>query len=227
MRLMQILFGKGAAPSRPVPPSLAASPPSSLPSSSFGPAGKQGLQMRRDLLKVALQEALQRHGIPQHWIAATTLTAASDGKITGLHWRLAVKHWDARFPVHMVALQNALLMRIHRVDPMAQQWLMGVSWEFALDDDPQFPDMPHPGSWTAPPREVTPHPVHALELGQGDVIEGPAGVGASSADVRARLEGLMAPLDAAYGAKPGAATQPMFLKTEPANLDAPRGERPI
>ena len=179
--------------------------------------------MRRELLRVTLRETLRRHGIPLAWIGADMLTATSRTGQTGIHWRLSIRHWDPRLMTYVVALQNRLISRLQMVDPMAETWLMGVSWQVAVPDESACPALPHPGSWTAP---ATHSPTGRREGpasgGSADVIAGPVRIEEGAGAVKSDLDRLMAARDADFLANnapaPGAdgATEPMYLKTEPA-----------
>jgi hypothetical protein len=182
---------------------------------------------RRELLRVALGETLRRQGIPASWITAEMLTATSRNRETGIHWRLVIKHWEPQLMLHTVALQNRLVGRVQMFDPMAETWLMGISWQFGLPDESACPNLPHPGSWTAEVRPVR-APLHAPSIpgGSGDVIAGPVYIGTGTSDPKADLERLMAIRDADMRANHHAAaggvaheeTQPMYLQTEPNKL---------
>lgn len=182
--------------------------------------------VRRELLRVALQDTLKRRGIPAQWVGADVLAATSRTGEAGLHWRLSIRHWDPRLLIHGVALQNALITRVLMFDPMAETWLMGVSWQYALGDESMCPALPHPGSWTAvarPPAQAEPA---SLPGGSAGVIQGPVNVDGSSG--LSDLDRLMAVRDADFrshadsersGGGTGK-TQPMYMKTEPTDLDS-------
>jgi hypothetical protein len=199
---------------------------------------------RREMMRTVLRKTLTRHGIPGEWIGAEMLVASARGREPGMHWRLLVKHWDPRLLTHAVALQNSLIVRLLGYDPLAADWLMGISWQFALPDEAPCPPMPQPGYWTAEHRPAaTGAPEQPREQASGDVIAGPvriasprpAGRPRTAAQeerdsVRQDLDQLLAIRDAElerhadqYG--PTEATQPMYLKTEPQPLAplAPRG----
>jgi hypothetical protein len=195
---------------------------------------------RRELLRVVLRNTLNRHGIPTTWIGAEMLLATSRGREPGIHWRLVIKHWDPRLLTHAVALQNALIVRVMAFDPLAAQWLMGISWQFSLPDESLCPPMPHPGIWTSEPRPEDPESVASeLEGGSGDVIAGPVRIGngappkadgeSEDDDVKADLQRLFAVRDAELEQSRRTATdptQPMYLKTEPQPLERdPSGRR--
>lgn len=193
---------------------------------SKGPLASENAT-RRELLRVALSETLQRQGIPTSWVTAEMLTATSRDRASGIHWRLVVKHWEPQLMLHTVALQNRLIGRVQMFDPMAETWLMGISWQYALRDESACPALPHPGSWTADVRPArSPLPPRTVPGGTGDVIAGPVHIQAGASDVRTDLERLNAIRDADLRAQEHAgdvetgheATQPLYMKTEPHKL---------
>jgi hypothetical protein len=230
MGLLKRLFGRAAAPAH-HSQSPASGPASQLFSvqsqQSKGGAPASQNSARREMLRVVLRDTMNRHGVPTTWISAETLLASSRARRqNGIHWRLSIKHWDPRLPTHFVAFQNNLIKRVMTFDPMASEWLMGISWQFTLEDESACPPMPHPGLWTA--EAHAPRAVAQPAAVAGGVIAGPVRIvdfGAAAAkDAKARedLEQLFAVRDAdlkkhaegtAYDA-----TQPMFARTEPAKL---------
>ncbi|HXE49917.1 MAG TPA: hypothetical protein VN663_16160 [Ramlibacter sp.] len=187
------------------------SPPTTSLQSKSSPASP--ISHRRELLGVVLRDTLARQGIPAAWLSPEMLLSTSRSREPGLHLRLIIKHWDSRLLVHAVALQNALIIRLLASDPLASDWLMGISWQFALPDEGACPPMPHPGSWTANPEATQ----RAPEVERSEDSQ-------SSADVRSDLERLFAARDAelemnAQRLGGTDATQPMFLKTQPMEVD--------
>lgn len=208
-------------------------------------AGPELATARRDLMRNVLRTSLARHGIPASWLGAEMLIATSRGRETGMHWRLLIKQWDPRLLTHAVALQNSLVTRLLSYDPLAADWLMGISWQFALDDESACPPLPQAGYWTADPRPAaTTMPEQDAPASGADVIAGPVRIanpeaaprkvddeGDESPDsVRRDLDRLFAVRDAelkrhaeARGTDP---TEPMYLKTEPQPLpESARRER--
>ena len=106
---------------------------------------------RRELLRAALRDTLVKHGIPLPWVSVEMLTATGRGRELGLHLRLLVKHWDPRLLAHGVAFQKSFLKQVAVIDPMAVNWLNGISWQFALADESLCPVMPDAATWTAAP----------------------------------------------------------------------------
>ena len=183
---------------------------------------------RRELLRVVLRDTLQRHGIPPGWISAETLLATSRQRLSGIHWRLCVHHWDPRILTHGVALQHSLIRRLMGFDPMAAEWLMGISWQFALHDESQCPPMPHPRLWTSEPRAAAPTAIPEPENGgSADVIAGPVRISSPAQPenpldtAREDLEKLFAIRDADLKHHAGegvAPARPTYTPTEPARL---------
>ena len=190
--------------------------------------------VRRDMMRAVLRKTLTRHGIPASWISAEMLVATARGRAPGMHWRRRIKHWDPRRLTHAVALQNSLVMRLLGYDPLAADWLMGISWQFALPDEAPCPPMPQPGFWTAEHRRAEARQPVAAAIAAGDIIEGPVRIptpppGAADAkdSVRHDLDKLFAVRDAElkrHAAENGGpdATRPMYLQTQPQALRATR-----
>lgn len=237
MSLLDRLFGRTSAKPR------ASQPPHSQPAShshSHTPsqshlssvqsqmspqAQASQASTRRELLRVVLRDTLTRHGIPAAWITADMLVATSRQRDPGIHWRLSIKHWDERLMTHTVALQNNLIKRVLSFDPLATNWLMGISWQLALDDESACPPMPHPGLWTQEPhRAAAPLQAAPAVGGSGDVISGPVLIGnnggvESSANARDDLEKLFAIRDADRARHGQDEPLHTFAATEPAKLD--------
>jgi hypothetical protein len=167
---------------------------------------------RRELLRVVLRDTLHRQGIPQDWIAAEPLTTTGRDGARGIHWRILVKHWDPRLVVHGVALQQALIKRVTTFDPLADTWLHGVSWQYALEDESLCPPLPQPGSWTAPaPSAEVPVPEDAPLHISGVAVD------AETDNTKADLDQLLAIRDADFKRHAEGDT-PAWSRTEPARL---------
>lgn len=213
MGLLRKLFGADGGHPPPASQSHLTSSVSKVP---IGGAHTPGTH--KELVAAAVRDTLARNGIPAAWITAETLVAKSRTGVMGVHLRLIVHHWDPRLMVRLVPLQNAVVMRLHRLDPVAETWLTGIAWQFHLADESACPALPHPGSWTAAPHEQ--EQAHAAPPSEAGVIEGPVEVARGE---RHDLERLMAEMDEAYreraqGGGAFDATQPMDLKTQPGAL---------
>ena len=146
--------------------------------------------VRKEVLKLVMRETLARNGIPESWLSADLLRTNSPKREQGIHVRLLVRHWDPRLLQHGVALEQEFYKRLLALDPLAPNWLMGFSWQFAMEDLSACPPLPHPGSWTAPPQaaQVDDKPTTRA----GDIIEGPVMIPQTQDEVRADLERLLA-----------------------------------
>ena len=165
---------------------------------------------RKDLLRLVLRDTLQRNGIPTAWIGAEVLRATSRNREAGVHVRFLIREWDTRLLEHGVAIEENFRKRLLAMDPESTQWLMGISWQFAMEDRSKCPTLPHPGWWTAEPHEAV-REAEAKDRG-ADVIEGPVRIGGTKAD----LDQLLAENDAE--AEKGRATQRSFAATQPLKL---------
>lgn len=123
----------------------------SLPPSSMNAKSQMSQEnsSRRELLRLVLRDTLNRTGIPTSWIGADLLAATSRGREPGIHVRFLLKHWDPRLMLHGIAFENAFKKRVLTLDPLAERWLLGLSWQYSLADEGACPAMPHPGIWTS------------------------------------------------------------------------------
>jgi hypothetical protein len=104
---------------------------------------------RRELVAMAVNDTLRKHGIPPSWITAEASPATTLRKQRGLHLRLVVRQWQPRLLDHGVALQKSVRARITRLDPLSCDWLTGISWKLEPVDEAGCPAMPDPGYWRA------------------------------------------------------------------------------
>lgn len=196
MGMFDMLLGRKPAPT-PKPRHSRTGPTTQFAESQHTQAGAGSQSVRKDLLKVALRETLTRNGIPPTWISADMLrTTSASKRESGLHVRFQLRHWDPRLMLHAPAFEAEFSERLHLLDPLAGNWLMGFSWQFALQDKSACPALPHPATWTAPPPPTAPAPLApvAEPSSFGDVIAGPTALEHPRPldDVRADLERLLA-----------------------------------
>lgn len=169
---------------------------------------------RRDLLRVALRDTINRHGIPATWIGAETLVTTSRGVAQkGIHWRLLIKHWDPELLSYGVPFQQSLMNRLVTLDATAGTWLMGISWQFALPDESVCPPMPQ-RAWAAEAKAAA----QPAKAATAPTAATPATVQAAAAvKAKANLEQMFAARDAEL--KGGAGDeQAKFQSTEPSPL---------
>lgn len=195
-------------PAKASPPNTA--PPSQQFVNSSQSASNSTNSIRKDLLRMVLRETLTRNGIPVAWVGADMLrTTVRGGREVGLHVRLLVHHWEPRLLLHAVAFEQNFYKRVVAMDPLATNWLMGISWQYAMDDLSACPPLPHPGSWTAMPAAP---PGLAAAAASGGVIAGPVTLRTTTDEVKADLARLLAARDgSAPKAEDFAATQPVQL----------------
>ena len=113
--------------------------------------------LRKEMLRMVLRDTLLRHGIPAAWIGAEVLTAvAQDGGRGGLHVRLLLRHWDAELVICTFTLQESYHKGVLALDPLAGDWLLGMSWQFDLNNTGDCPPLPPPHVWAA---QLTPHQI--------------------------------------------------------------------
>ncbi|MBC7604305.1 MAG: hypothetical protein H7255_16800 [Ramlibacter sp.] len=120
-------------------------------SQSMPVSGAARFRLRKDLIRMCLRDVLLKAGIPTEWIVPEVLIASSRNGTSGLHLRLRIMRWDDRLPGYALVIQRQFEQRILMMDPIAPEWISGISWQFALDDEPDLPQLPHPSSWTRKP----------------------------------------------------------------------------
>ncbi|MRD49737.1 hypothetical protein [Caenimonas koreensis] len=108
-------------------------------------------RLRKDLIRMCLRDVLLKAGIPTEWILPEVLLASSRNGTSALHLRLRIVRWDDRIPGYALVIQRQFEQRILMMDPVAPEWISGISWQFALDDEPELPKLPHPSAWTRRP----------------------------------------------------------------------------
>ena len=196
------------------------------PAQSGGSPSPNGI--RKDIIRVILKQTLTHNGIPTTWLAAQALVTKSREHSTGLHIRFSILHWDVRIMQHAFDFQEDFNDRLLALDPEAENWMFGYSWQFNV---PRMSPggMPHPGSWTSDPtkeeRRGGTRDVTALPGGSADVISGPVVITRQPArheneadgGVKADLEALMA-LRHADADRNHQQTVHTFSPTEPSTL---------
>jgi len=150
MDLIKRLFGSAAKPELATPSQLDAQP-SSKPMEMDSEAAT-----RRELVRVVTRDTMIDTGVPEGWIETHILIELVRAGQTFIHLRLVVKHWDARLLKYAVAFQRRLLREIEGFDPAARDWLLSITWQYAVDDMCPFLEMPEPSTWTQPIPKAVP-----------------------------------------------------------------------
>ncbi len=116
-------------------------PGSSGPPALPGGASDRAMRdaSRRGLLSRALNGTLVGHGMSPTWITGETLAGLTRAKHRGIHLRLVVRQWQPDLGNYLFALQKEIRARLCRLDPLADEWLAGISWRFELHDDSLCP----------------------------------------------------------------------------------------
>lgn len=156
MGLMQKLFGGAAGATAPKPRHSRGHAPSrtGAEGSSVPPAAA----MRRELLRLALRQSLTRNGVPTSWIAVQPLEVADRDGTPGVHIRLLLQHWEPRLLPYLLSFQQDMQQRLLAVEPSAEGWLRGFSWQYAAGPGLPMP-MPDPATWAAAAASVQAPPV--------------------------------------------------------------------
>ena len=116
---------------------------------------------RRQLVQVLLRDALRKYGIPPRWIDCQMLLVNSRSRGPGMYVRLVVREWDERLMDYAYAFQNALMVEITRFEPLAAQWLHGISWQLDIADTCPYRTMPDKSYWADPVAKPVPRVVPA------------------------------------------------------------------
>jgi hypothetical protein len=204
--------------------SVVASHAPSHPATSHIADDRERFKVRRDLLRVVLRDTLTRAGIPSSWIELNPLAATSSSKQTGVHARFVVKNWSPLVMMHTPGLERLFIQRLLALDPLANEWVMGLSWQLQLPAEAEVAPLPKAGMWSMVPVVPGTQRVHgarpvAPEGASGDVIAGPVHIGTTgdggrAHDAKAELDRLLAEGDAAKREAPGSydSTQPAPLR---------------
>jgi hypothetical protein len=157
--------------------------------------------LRRDLLRMALRDLQQRSGIPAAWLSLDVVPAARAEGGEALLVRLVLKQWQPRVLEHAPALERLFIQRVTVHDPMASQWLLGLSWRLELPESFDPAPLPPAQSWQpalaqavqASPARAAATPVRAAAaMETAPVISGPTVIRKPRNDARQELERLMA-----------------------------------
>lgn len=106
-------------------------------------------QTRRELITMALRDALKRHGLAHDCVAARGLTATTADGQRGMHIQLVWKEGQPALAAYVVAIELAVKAGLRRLDPLSSSWLSGFSWRFEPSDRTKWPQFPQPRPRTA------------------------------------------------------------------------------
>jgi hypothetical protein len=139
------------------------------------------------LLRLVLREALKGNGLPLNWISVDPMGTSAAAGTSGIHVRLVLRQWDERFPLYMRAFQQDFETRLLTLDPLASQWLTGMSWQFELKTSADWPPMPVPAFWQTPPPSDAAAPTVTPALPLPRLPEAPSAAGAAGTGAAASL----------------------------------------
>ena len=149
MSLIKRLFGGAKQPDLTAPLQSDATPlqpEGRPPDTKFVEVDSQATT-RRELVRVMTRDTLRFSGIPEGWIESQVLLELSRGGQTFVHLRLVVKHWDERLLKYAVAFQRRLLGEVERFEPTAREWLLSITWQYPLEGECPYLEMPEPATW--------------------------------------------------------------------------------
>jgi hypothetical protein len=126
---------------------------------------EQRNQTRRNLVNIAVRDALKKHGVPAKWISTSILNWNLGKGRAGLHVQFSMDEWHPRFLPYMVAFQRAVRERLIRLDPLSRDWLVGTSWKMEPANGGYCPGMPDPAYWasSAQPKDLIKLPIELID----------------------------------------------------------------
>ncbi len=143
MDLIRRLFGGSKKPDLAVPPPLE----TRVDAKPLGIDSQAA--MRRELVRVLTRDTQRFAGIPNGWIDSQVLLEPGRDGQTYLHLRLVVKHWDEWLIKYAVAFQRKLQSEIERFEPGAHEWLLSITWQYQVDSECPFLELPDAFEWGA------------------------------------------------------------------------------
>ncbi len=124
--------------------------PSTAPSTA--PAASPQTTLQRERVRSALQDTLQKHGLPTGWITCDVLPKAADAANTLV--LLTVVKWHGALMDYAPALEQELLKAIDRVDTATIPAGYTFAWKFAPDCGCPQTAMPRPDVWSKPAQKT-------------------------------------------------------------------------
>lgn len=105
-----------------------ASVPASVLADSIPPQ-EEARAPRRELLQVVMLATMRSHGVPSDWIECRVLPARSR-RGPGMHVHFVVRKAHAQLLPHLLAFQQRFQDELLQYEPRAQDWLLGLAWQF-------------------------------------------------------------------------------------------------
>lgn len=113
-----------------------------------GDESTQGVRdTRREIVLMAVRDTLRKHTIPPNAVVPQVLSSTAGNNGRGVHLRLVVRDLPALMMPIAHSFQVAVKARTCLLDPLARQWLTGISWVIDAADAGS-PSLPAPSYWT-------------------------------------------------------------------------------
>lgn len=112
---------------------------------------------RSQLVRMAYQDTMRRHGIPEHWLGVECMTSRN-ARGLGVHARLVVRAAEDGLLAHLPQVMELIRGRLLKLDRTSQDWLSGTSVRFDLPESYLLRPMPPVGFWAATPARQAPAP---------------------------------------------------------------------
>jgi hypothetical protein len=174
---------------------------------------------QRECLRMVVKETLRTQGLPATWVGSELVAAGTDA--SGPQFRLVVQEWQEGLLRYLPALQAVILTALNTMDPSLKANAQGVSWQFAADCGCPHDQLPPAANWGGTSG------MQALQLArQEDDAASADTVSKPVAPTKPKFDLPLSDRDrlhtSDWDAIPStyAATQPGFLATQPAGIDA-------
>lgn len=159
MGLMKKIFGSASGATGAANTGAGAATSQFRESEVAGGHGKSRNGPRRELVQVVLRDTMRKHGIPSDWIDCRVLSVMTRQHKSGVHVQFVVRKGDDQLLNYVHAFQESFRQEIDKFDPLADQWLFSVAWQFQGKATRGFAPMPDPTAWsdagdTQPPGDV-------------------------------------------------------------------------
>lgn len=96
---------------------------------------------RHRILRVALRDTLKQNGVSGSWIGFDTRVRHRGTPEPRLEVRLMIRQWNPGLVLGTMALQEEFKARLEALDPTSTDWMTGVSWQFALPEGADYPEI--------------------------------------------------------------------------------------
>jgi hypothetical protein len=130
-------------------------PRASPPAPSPGSNDRAKTALQREVVDVALQGTLIRHGIPRSWVVAELQTAPPIASQARADICLIVRQWGGLPWIRAAAFQRTFVRRISLLDRNQHLWLRCVAWQFKLHEEGESGGSSQPSAAVTVPAPLT------------------------------------------------------------------------